>query len=272
VTNIISKKQEIPKAFWLYFYLTGNGTEWIDYDLPPPSVHKLARKGYFAGWAIDGYFGTKKGREYINDVIGRFLITFADCNPQRLPYKPKLDDNSAKIHQRVYKLREISRGLKSLPVKKYAPERADKFEDHAFWAIKFYAEDLIAQSGIIVYEILEQWALGQFEHKERSTIRAKCRSVWNWYNERNFEIPKKHKSQSAYLEETMASRAENMKRISRNKAERNKRAVINVMTGLYADDYKKKNGAWHFGKIGEATNLSAKTVAKIIKEIEAEKN
>ncbi len=262
--NIISKKQEISKAFWLYFYLSGNGTEWIDYDLPPPSVHKLARKGYFAGWAIDGYFGTKKGREYINDVIGRFLITFADCNPQRLPHKPKLDDNSAKIHQKIYKLQEISRGLKSLPTKKYAPGRADKFEDHAFWAIKLYAEDLIAKSGIIIYETLEQWALGQFEHKERSTIRAKCRSVYNWYEERDFQLPSrgKYSTIQEWYKESKVTRSENMKKINEERVIKTKAKIVGAIQSIrfLQERVSVRNVAKHAG-------VSTYTARKYLQEM-----
>jgi AraC-like DNA-binding protein len=131
---------------------------------------------------------------------------------------------------------------------------------------------MIRATGFIVYQSLEDWAMTQFVyngHKERSTVRAKCRSVFNWYEAKDFDISTKntHKPLKEYLKETKMTRQEHMKRISAEKAERNKRAVINIMTGLYADDYKKKNGAWHFGKIAEATGLSSKTVAKIIKEV-----
>jgi len=166
-------------------------------------------------------------------------------------------------------VREFSKQLKSLPTRKHIPKRADNFEDFTFWAIKLYAEDMIRATGFIVYDSLESWALSQFVDKERSTIRAKCRSIWNWYNERDFKLnDKKHREQKKYLEETMATRTEHIKKVSREKAERNRRKVINLITGLYADDYKKKNGAWHFGKISEATGISSKTVGKIIKELE----
>jgi len=66
--------------------------------------------------------------------------------------------------------------------------------------------------------------------------------------------------------DTMATRQEHMRKVSKNKAEKNRKAVINLITGLYADDYKKKSGSWHFSKIAENTKLSRYTVAKIIKE------
>jgi hypothetical protein len=275
--NIVAKNNEIIKAFWIYFHILGDGTEWIDYGLPTPTIHKHINKGYFIGWAIDGFFGTKKGQEFLNDIIARFLISFADKDIKRLPFKPTKKDlasDAVRIYAKVYKLREFSKQLDSLPTKKFAPTRADSFEDFTFWAIKLYAEDMIRATGFIVYQSLENWAMTQFlGRKERSTIRAKCRSVFNWYEARNFDISTKktHRKLKDYLEETKMTRQEHMKRVSAEKAKKNKCAVINIMTGLYADEYKKKSGSWHYGKIAETIGLSSKTVAKIIKEYEKSK-
>ena len=268
--SIIANKNKLLQAFWLYFHIkSGVGIEWQDEDLPIPTIHKHINKGYFIGWAIDGYFGTKKGQEYLNDTIARILLTLKPYNIERLPFKPNATDlQTARIYARVYKLQEISKNLKSLQKKNLIPTRADNFEDFTFWAIKLYAEDLIRDNGFIVYESLENWALTQFEHKkERSTIKAKCRSVYNWYYERDFNIPKKHKPLKQYLEETMATRSENMKKVSKEKEETNRRKIVNLITGLYAEDYKKKNGAWNITKIAKDLNIHRNTVAKHLKNI-----
>ena len=146
------------------------------------------------------------------------------------------------------------------------------FEDFIFWAIKLYAEDMIRNYGQISYGIFEDWALTQFEDKERSTIRAKCRNIYAWYEARNWELPetKKHRKLKDYLEETMASRKEHITKLNKQTAERNKKLVINIITGMFADEYKKKSGSWHYQKIAEATNLSRYTVAKIIKNLNLE--
>ena len=47
--------------------------------------------------------------------------------------------------------------------------------------------------------------------------------------------------------------------------ERAKKKVINCITGLMAETYKKKSGSWHIGKIAEDTQLTPKTVSKHIK-------
>ena len=268
--EIISKKTELIKNFWLYFHINGIGDEWIDYGLPIPTIHKHINRGYYIGWAIDGYFGTKKGQEFLNDIIARFLISFKEQGIERLPFKPSkknLNDNTARIYAKVYKLKEFSQQLDSLPTKKFTPTRADSFEDFTFWAIKLYAEDLIRATGFIVYESLESWALNQFlGHKERSTIRAKCRSVWKWYSDRDFELSnyqeKKYETIELWYKESKMTRAENMKRVSKEKEEKNKRKILNLITGLYADDYKKKSGAWNISKIAKDLSIHRNTVAK----------
>jgi len=271
--DIITKKTDLKKSFWLYFHLLGDGTEWIEYNLPNPSILKHINKGYFIGWAVDGYFGTKKGQDFLNDIIARFLLTFKDQDIKRLSFKPNLEDKTAHILAKAYKLKEFSKELKSLPVKRFAPKRADKFDDFTFWAIKLYAEDLIRMTGFIVYESLETWSFNQFlGHKERSTIRAKCRSVFNWYEERDFKIyspkEKKYETIKLWYKESKMTRAENMKRVKKEEESKNRRKVINVITSLLSVEYKKRNGKWNITKIAKDTNLSRPTVIKFIKEFE----
>ena len=272
MSDIIPKKAELLKSFWLYFHIAnGIGDEWIEYGLPIPTILKHINRGYYVGWAIDGYFATEEGIKFLNDIIARFLISFKEQEIKRLPFKPAkrdLDEKTAHIYAKIYKLRAFSKKLKSLPVKKqYSPRRADMFEDYTFWAIKLYAEDQIRNYGQISYGIFEDWALTQFEHKERSTIRAKCRNIYAWYEARDWKLPesKKHRKLKDYLEETKMTRAENMKRISMQKEEENRRKILNLITGLYAEDYKKKNGKWNITKIANDLNLHRNTVSKHLK-------
>ena len=66
------------------------------------------------------------------------------------------------------------------------------------------------------------------------------------------------------------TRTENMHRINAEKTKQNYKKVVNILTGLFNDEYKKKSGAWHIGKIASAVNLTEKTVSKYIKEFENE--
>lgn len=58
----------------------------------------------------------------------------------------------------------------------------------------------------------------------------------------------------------------------KNAVEREKRSktlVVSTITGLYADEFKKKNGAWNLTKIAEHTHLTRQTVSKHVKQYES---
>lgn len=220
-------------------------------------------KGYLIAWAIDGYFSTVEGTTYLNDVIARVLITFKDLKPQRQLYKPKIG-SASHYFPKVYKLKELQ-NLKSLRKQVKAPARADSFDDYVFWAIKLYCEDLIRNQGLAVYSQLENFAYSNFT-KEKSTLRAKCRSIFNWYEKRDWKLQNQRKTKTE--EELKLTRQERALLNAKEKEEKAKRKVINAISGLMAETYKKKSGKWHIGKIAKDTNLTEKTVSKHLKAIE----
>lgn len=264
--NILSPNS----GYWLHFLLR-EPLQWVDVGLPPPHYYLEGTSGNdrqiaFAAWRIDGYFGTKKGVEYLNDVIARFLLTL---DAERLPYRPYYEERkeSARLYDvEPYKLSEIASYLDSLPRRKQIPRRADNYHDYTFWAIKFWVEDQIAANGegtMVVYETLENWAMGQFlGHKERSTIRAKCRSIWNWYDERGWTIPDTRKGKVSTM-----SRTEAATNAAKSKAEQARQKIIDAMNSVIAADLKKKNGKWNAKKIAEVTGLHPETVRKHLKEL-----
>jgi len=267
--HIIAHKTKESQSYWLQFQLNGNGTEWIDEELPIPSYHEIIHKGYILAYAIDGFFGTKNGSEYLNDIIARFLLTFKDLKPYRVKEKPFISDAGI-YYPKIYKLKELQ-SLKSLKNNKLPSQRADNYEDYTFWAIKFYCEDLIKSQGIPTADQLISFAYSNFEHKEQSTLKAKCRSIWNWYEKRNFTIPEPYKKKYT-KEEYEMTRQERALLNAKAAEEKARKKVINCITGLMAADYKKKSGSWHIGKIAKDTNLTEKTVSKHLKDFEAKQN
>ena len=249
-------------TFWLNFSTSGDPTEWVAAGLPTPNFIAFTNRGAMLGWQIDGYFGTPRGIEYLNDTIAKITIALKETSPKRLPWKP--DTKTADhYYPKIHKLKEFS-NLPSVKRRVHAPERADSFDDHAFWAIKLYTEDEIRGQGEglpVVYEALEDWALSQFIDKERSTIRAKCRSVWNWYENRDWTLPKDKRKFEMTRQERAISNAQ-------AKADKARKAVLNAVTGMFAEELKKKSGAWHIGKIVEATGVSRNVVAKYLREFE----
>jgi Fic family protein len=66
------------------------------------------------------------------------------------------------------------------------------------------------------------------------------------------------------------TRTENIKRIHKNKKENTQRKIANLITGIFADEYKKKDGSYNVSKIAKDTNLSRPTVIKHLKLIKEE--
>lgn len=265
------------------FHMTGNGTEWIDEGLPTPSYLEHINKGYLIAWAIDGYFGTQQGTQYLNDIIARVLITFKDLKPKRQLYKPNIEDSTlcsvrppknvraggAHYLPKIYKLKELQ-NLKSIKNRNKTPIRADNFEDHVFWSIKLFCEDLIRNQGLPTFSQLEDFAYHNFNHKDKSTLRAKCRSIYNWYEANNWALPFQRKTKNA--EELKVTRQERAKLNTKERANKAKTKVINAITGLMAETYKiKSSRKWNITKIAEDNQLNRRTVSKYIKEHEMEK-
>ena len=222
-------------------------------------------RGYLIAYALNGYFGTQNGFKYLNDIIARFLITFRLESAQKLSYAPRITDKSI-YNGKIYKLKQLQ-ALKSISGKQYAPERASNFEDHTFWAIKLYCEDLIRSQGLATAQQLEEFAYGNFE-KDRSTLRAKCRSIWNYYEQRDWQIKERRKKSTKTKGELMATRQENIAKVNANKVIKNKNKIKAVIDDIFLQDQIKfKNGKFRIGKISELTEMTEKTVSKHLKEM-----
>ena len=247
----------------------GNGTEWIDQGLPQPTYHEHINIGYIIAYALDGYFGTAQGTEYLNDIIARFLISFRECKPTRVPSRRPTASfssctRSGTYSPRIYKLRELQ-ALKSLSSNKLPRATADKFDDFTFWAIKFHCEDLIKSQGIPTADQLIDFALSNFEGKEHSTLKAKCRSVWNYYEQRNWTIPAPYTKKPK--DEVMATRLEHIEQVNKNRVIKNQNKIKTVLDDIFLqDDIKFKNGKYRIGKIAEIAEVHRETVTKYLKE------
>lgn len=256
-------------TFWLHFSMRGDGVEWQDEGLPTPNYLEHAAHGeYYIAWQIAGFFVTKKSRDYLNDMIARVLITFSAYAPQRIAHKPPIYRSAAHYYPKIYRLRELQ-NLRSLPIPhSKIPARADGFADYTFWSIKLWAEDEIRRCGEgvpIPYRDMEDWSISQFpDHRKGvSTIKAKCRSVWNWYDNHDWELPKNRRKHEM-------TRQERAKKNAAMREEKTHKKIVNIITGLYADELKKKNGTWNISRIANELGMHRDTVAKHLRKIEQE--
>ena len=158
-------------------------------QMPDVSALWFLNRGlYIVKFEIDGYFSTAKGIEYLQDVNARFIGTFGqDAVKNAVPPKRKPDyEREVILH-----LKEFAANLDSLkrkvantvPLQKVL---ANDF-DETFWAMKLWIERQLSQNRIPTEDELEAIGSTYAPHKERSTIRAKARSIYRWYAEIGFQ-------------------------------------------------------------------------------------
>ena len=194
----------------------GDGKEIFDYSLPHPMNYTRNGNKYTIEYALNGYFSTKSSYEYLNDIIARFTLSMKVLSTD----VTSTEDAGIEL--------SYFRGLKSIQrANNY--EKGNRGEDNIFWSIKLYTEDLIRQSGegnLIAYSLLESFAFSRFidRSKDRSTLKAKCRSIWNWYDAREWTITTRQGKGM--------SRSENAIKQAENKADKAKAKVIGAIEAL----------------------------------------
>lgn len=161
--------------------IQGDGSEIFEYSLPQPTAYERNGSKYTLEYVLNGYFNTVKSYTYLNDILARLTLSMKVLNT-------KITDTNLEGIEL-----ELFRGLKSITRGKNY-ERVDNGQDNIFWSIKLYLEALIKENGegeLVPYSIIENYAFNNFidRSKDKSTLRAKCRSIWNWYDEREWTIP-----------------------------------------------------------------------------------
>jgi hypothetical protein len=107
--------------------------------------------------------------------------------------------------------------------------RADALFDNTFWVLKLRAEDVIKHKGYVTYDELLSFALENFiDFKDKSTLKSKCKSIVNWYENRDWKIGranKKYENMKHYQEAEMATRKEQAKKMTEIRADRTKKRI-----------------------------------------------
>lgn len=252
------------KNTWLQLSFKDDVTDSFGNEIPFPHHHYMIRNNRTVYcWLVDGFFDTKKNTEYLNDIIARFKITFIDSKY----VKHSRDSESTRTPLKLAQFQGLKSRAKAIVKERY--RRAETSTDYVWWCIKFYCEDLIRAEGMIIYSTLENWAFENFiDHcKEKSTLRSKCRYTYNWYFDRDWEIGRAKKSTKT-REEIMANRVEHINAVNEKRKADIKAKIENAITGVFNENFKKKNGTWNNRAIAEYLNIDVRTVAKYLKNIE----
>lgn len=253
-----------------YFTLLLKGEDLLgilDENLPTPNKIQLMRglvPKFAIMYHIAGYTGTKKSRAFFNDIVARFCLTLPV--QERLPYELDTEYQT----ERIYHLKEFQ-SLKSLKTHFGAINYTPKNNDLIFWSLKVYVEqNIISLGGFVPYQTVEIWAFGMFEAKakDRSTLRAKCRDVWAWYEKRDWRLSLLAKRSRKSKEEVMATRLEHIKRVNQNRKAKVKVAISTVLEDIFVQDQiKYKNGNYKISAIAELTGISRQAVSRYLKEM-----
>lgn len=277
--DIIAKKYEKDNNTCLKIQFNQDITEDLGNILPYPSkafvteknlpyiTQTITQQVFIYYWYIDGFFGTNKAIDFINDIKARFLITY----PQEIDKISHFDtQEKANLHLRQFQ------GIKSKALAIiHHTSRFDGSEDFIFWSLKIKAENLIVEHQQVRYDWLLDFALVNFGTtsikacKDSSTLKSKCRSIVNYYINKNFTLDcyQKKYNTEVELENLKMTRVENIKKVNQEQEEKNKKTIQNFLSGMFAADYKKPNGKWNISKLSKDLKMARGTVTKHIKNM-----
>ena len=299
VLKLYHNSLENKEFFFIFFYIAGgNGDEWLQLYLPTPNliIYPRNKNGVFIGYFIEGFFGTKKAKQFLTDIIKRFEKTFLRLSNvgyvERIKHSPIIDENTNCHFQMevIYSLKDFSRILDSLDNKvskkeeeienlKIARAIGEKkvTDDALFDYMRFIAYDFVKANGkeALTREYLEQ--IGEIGNevlnktKEPSTIRAKAKSIYNWiienYNENGSGVNNwNYKRKTKNDKELAMTRRERALSNSKKRYDEAHKKIISLATGMFADEYKKADGSYNINKIAKDTGYSRKTVYKHLRD------
>jgi len=138
-------------------------------------------------------------------------------------------------------------------------ERSEEFVDERFWLLKLYAETLISKYGIFTLDDLMKYSA--YHIKNELKYKYKCKSIYNYYMNNSFTKSKYIKKDK---DEVMATRKEQIILARDALIEQTKKKIFIFTKGLYAEDYKKKNGTWNVAKISKESGVSRITIRKYL--------
>ncbi len=288
----IQRKYVDLGAFWLYIELHGRGDEWLEIGLPIPSLYVKTRFGAYIGWMIEGFFATENNLRFLRDVFERLRRTFAlhGAQVRILPYKPNIPHlTNAALTDNVYNLRDdIAPLLESIPSKEKKEERVlstltafgQNTEDALFDAIRFAVYDFVRANSksALTPQYVEEIARIKYEiigsSKGWSTAKAKARNIYRWVVENfkekagvnNWNYQRKTKTD----EELLMTRRERALTNAQKIKEEKRKIILSIVKGMFAEDYKKKDGTWNISKLARDLKMDPKTVRKHIRELKEE--
>ena len=272
------------------------GDEFIEACLPTPTFIIHSKSSYYIGWAINGKIKTKAQKEFAKDLRIRLKLTLLkrssafDVNVSSIWALSQINAQRVFKTQNIYELEELSQWCVSVSdsIETFDEKEAlvyaktyEKTEDAFFDFIREKVYNYIRVNGkksaTDIFEYTTQIALLGYEiigsKKGISSVISKARNIARWCYENyepkinNWNYVRKTKSE----EELQMTRRERALTNAQEKYNKAHKKILILITGMFKDEYKKKNGEWNITKIARDANVDRKTVYKHLKDWEQER-
>lgn len=234
-----------------------------DFNIPLPQIVRTSNYTHTISFIIDGVFKTPKGIDFLNDIIARIYLAINEKIEIRSSINDFMDNKV-----KPYRLKDFQ-NLPSITKKNYTKRNPNiiYYEDEVFYTIKYHFEGMIERN-FIDYQALESWAcdmfLGKILHKRiksYSDIKCKCRSIYRWYQQRDFKITKRN-----YVKkdkgEVMATRQEHMKEVNAKKVKTTQDKILSIINSTNAKDFLLENGNFNKSKIARELEIPLRTIQR----------
>ena len=190
--NIITNNK-LKNNFILTYSVNQYGNQFLDVDLPIPTILTNYYRndtycGYRLSYLIDGYFGTKKGFEYLSDVDIKIQFALNNKHVEREFFhrdtKYLINEYSHVYENNIYQLSDFQHLEKPLITKKQREIITTGLQDSFFDIARFrvYTDkqnDVLSYERALYHfeEINEQYFNNKYS---LSDIRAKAKSTYEW--------------------------------------------------------------------------------------------
>jgi len=280
------------KAFLLTFRVWGEGYEFIDTFLPHPNVWKPLHDSYLIGYLLEGFFLTDKNKQFLQDVIVRFIITLEKAGAFRVEWIGwinfnYLEDKDIK-HLDTFNLRDdiaiylepktFKQDYRALELLASATEYKES-DDAFFDWLRFKIYDFVKANGknTLTLDYCKELARIGYDimgHKKGiSTPFAKAKAIYNWvmenYNPKgvnNWNYIPKYKGNLEKEKELKMTRRERALSNSKKKYDEAHKKIISLATGIFKNEYLKKDGSYNINKLAKDSGYSRKTIYKHLKD------
>lgn len=274
--------------------------DFILADLPQPTIIAETKDGYFLGYAINGKIHTKGQRLFYKHLSLRLKKTLmvrakTQVENSSIWHLRYIISNGLQITTKnSYEMKYLAGHCLSLTTEEEKNGKLNntntkeefaiyagtysKTEDALFDFIRYKAYDYKRINTIngetTTLEELTNYCLAIADlgyeiigGKGISTAKAKAKNIAKWVFE-NYTGKKARKTHNN--KELIVTRRERALLNSKERYNKVHKKISNLITGIFADEYKKSNGSWNISKLAEDVGCSRNTIYKHLQHLQKE--